>query len=76
MVSYLKFTLSAMVSLKETSHLDRGSKVNTAITIVIATVVLAFPMATGLFLMFNFQNLQNQSFKAKFETLYLKVKTN
>lgn len=57
MVSYLKFAISSMHSLKNYSTEGEGSKINAAITIILAVLVIGFPIFICLLLKLRFDRL-------------------
>ena len=68
--AYLRFSISTWLSVKKLDSLD-----NAVLTVCMIVVVLAFPPFTFFLLKRNKLRLEEEEFKARFESLYLNVNT-
>jgi hypothetical protein len=74
--AYLRFSISTWLSVKKFESLDnKEGIINASLTACMIVVILAFPPFTFFLLKRNKLRLQEEEFKARFESLYLNVNT-
>ena len=74
--AYLRFSISTWLSVKKLDSLDNKEDIiNAVLTVCMIVVVLAFPPFTFFLLKRNKLRLEEEEFKARFESLYLNVNT-
>lgn len=74
-MTYLKFSIATFISVQALTYQNQAAQANSALTIVLTVLVCLAPMFTYLFIQLNFTNLQEDSFKLRFKSLYLNIKT-